>query len=255
MLPSIFISHGSPMLMLRDNSTTRFFQNLPSTYKKPEFILVISAHWVTKNLKILYEESPSLIYDFYGFPKELYDLKYDAISSKEKSDEIALLFEQNGISIEKDDFRSGYDHGVWSVLRFMYPDADVPVLQLSIPQTFTEEDYIKMGEILQPLRENTLIIGSGSLTHNLMDINWDENTKDVKDYSIKFHDFVTENLKIGNYKNLIEKAPFLRQNHPTLEHFIPLLVNIGSSKDKIGESANNVYMHGNLSMDSIVFKG
>jgi 4,5-DOPA dioxygenase extradiol len=124
---------------------------------------------VTKNLKILYEESPSLIYDFYGFPNELYNLKYEAQNDIKKSDEIISLFEESGITIEKDDFRGGYDHGVWSVLRFMYPDADVPVLQLSIPQTFTEEDYIKMGEILQPLRENTLIIGSGSLTHNLMD--------------------------------------------------------------------------------------
>ncbi len=255
MLPSIFVSHGSPMLMLRDNSTTKFFQNLPSTFEKPKSILVISAHWVTSNLKILYEESPSLIYDFYGFPQELYDLKYEAISSKEKSDEIVKLFEQNGIKVEKDDFRGGYDHGVWSVLRFMYPKADIPVLQLSLPQKFIEEDYIKMGEILQTLREDTLIIGSGTLTHNLRDINWDENTKNLKDYSIKFHDFIVENLKVGNYEKLLERVPFLKQNHPTLEHIIPLIINIGSSKDKIGENANNVYMHGNLSMDSIIFKG
>ncbi len=255
MLPSIFMSHGSPMLMLRDNSTTEFFKNLPSTFKKPKFILVISAHWVTKNLKILYEESPSLIYDFYGFPNELYSLKYEAKNDIKKSDEIISLFEQNGINIEKDTTRGGYDHGVWSVLRFMYPNADIPVLQLSIPQNFTEEDYLKMGETLQTLREDTLIIGSGTLTHNLMDRHRDEYTKNIKDYSIKFHDFIVENLKVGNYQNLIERVPLLKQNHPTLEHFLPLLINIGSSKDKIGESANNVYMHGNLSMDSIIFKG
>ncbi len=255
MLPSIFMSHGSPMLMLRDNSTTEFFKNLPSTFEKPKFILVISAHWVTKNLKILYEESPSLIYDFYGFPNELYSLKYEAKNDIKKSDEIISLFEQNGINIEKDPTRGGYDHGVWSVLRFMYPNADIPVLQLSIPQNFTEEDYLKMGESLQILREDTLIIGSGTLTHNLMDRHRDEDTKNIKDYSIKFHDFIVENLKVGNYQNLIERVPLLKQNHPTLEHFLPLLINIGSSKDKIGESANNVYMYGNLSMDSIIFKG
>jgi len=255
MLPSIFVSHGSPMLMLRDNSTTEFFQNLPSTFKKPKFILVISAHWVTKNLNILYEESPSLIYDFYGFPNELYSLKYKAKNDIKKSDEIISLFEQNGINIEKDTKRGGYDHGVWSILRFMYPDADIPVLQLSIPQNFTEVDFLKLGEILQTVREDTLIIGSGTLTHNLMDRNRDEDTRDIKEYSIQFHDFIVENLKVGDYENLIKRVPFLKQNHPTLEHFLPLLVNIGSSKDKIGESANNVYMYGNLSMDSIIFKG
>lgn len=255
MLPSLFVSHGSPMLMIRDNSTTRFFQNLPKTFETPKFILVISAHWVTRNLKILYKESPSLIYDFYGFPKELYDLKYEAISSKSKSDEIAKLFEENGISIEKESSRGGYDHGVWSVLRFMYPNANIPVLQLSLPQNFSEKDYLKMGEILQSLRNDTLIIGSGTLTHNLMDVNWDENTKDIKDYCVKFHDFIIENLQSGVYENLLERAPLLRQNHPTLDHFLPLLINIGSSKNKIGESLNNVYMHGNLSMDTIIFKG
>ena len=119
MLPSIYISHGSPMIMVRDNTTTNFLKNLPSIFEEPKFILVISAHWVTKNLNILYEESPSLIYDFYGFPKELYELKYDASSSKEKSDEIISLFESNGMKIEKDTSRNGFDHGVWSILRFM----------------------------------------------------------------------------------------------------------------------------------------
>jgi len=255
MLPSIYISHGSPMIMVRDNTSTNFLKNLPSIFEEPKFILVISAHWVTKNLNILYKESPSLIYDFYGFPKELYELKYDASSSKEKSDEIISLFESNGMKIEKDTSRNGFDHGVWSILRFMYPKAEIPVLQISIPQEFSSEDFLKMGEILHLLRDNTLIIGSGALTHNLKDVNWDEETKDIKEYAIKFHDFIVENLKNGNHKKLFERAPFLQQNHPTLEHLIPLLVNIGSSKDKIGINLNDVYLYGNQSMDTIIFKG
>ena len=255
MLPSIFISHGSPMLMIRDNSTTRFLKDLPSTFKKPKFILVISAHWVSENFKILYEDDPSLIYDFYGFPNELYDLEYDAKSSKEKSDEIVKLLKKHNIEVEKDDFRGGYDHGVWSPLKFLYPKADVPVLQLSIPVSFTLNDFITVGHILQSLRDDVLIIGSGSLTHNLMDINRNEDSTEVKEYAKRFHNYIVTKLEKGDYKNLLENAPLLNQNHPTLEHIVPLLVNIGSSKDKIGKSLNNVFMHGNLSMDTIIFKG
>lgn len=257
MLPSLYISHGSPMLMLMNNETTKFLENLPSTFKEPKYILVISAHWVTQDLKILYEESPNLIYDFYGFPKELYDLTINVSSSKQRNDEIIQLFEKNGIKLEKDITRGGFDHGVWSPLRFMYPNKEIPILQISLPYGFTQNDLFKVGEILSSLREDTLIIGSGALTHNLRDIIWDEDTPQVKEYARVFHDWITENLKSGNYEEILnsnEKAPYLKQNHPTLDHFMPLFVNLGSSKSKVGKSLNNIYMYGNQSMDTYIFE-
>lgn len=257
MLPSLYISHGSPGLMIMNNNTTKFLEELPSKFEKPKFILVISAHWVTNNLRILYEENPSLIHDFYNFPKELYELKYNAKSSLEKSDEVINLLNKNGFDVEKDDFRGGFDHGVWSPLRFMYPKADIPVLQLSIPYTFSQYELFKLGEALQNLREDTLIIASGAMTHNLMDITWDENTNEIKRYAKDFRDWIVEKIENGKYEQLLnfyKEAPFVKNNHPSLEHFLPIFIPLGSSKTKKGESLHNVFMYGNQSMDTIIFK-
>lgn len=257
MLPSLYISHGSPALMIQKNRTTEFLNNLSSNFEKPKFILVISAHWVTNTLKILYEESPSLIYDFYGFPKELYELKYPAKSSKRKSDEIVELLKSNGIKIEKDDFRGGFDHGVWSPLKFLYPDANIPVLQISLPMNYDADELLKLGEILSVLREDTLIIASGSITHNLGDITWIEEDDSAKPYVKEFKNWIIEKLKnadIDSLTNYRKKAPYLALNHPTLEHFLPLFLSLGTSKSKVGKSLHDVYMHGNLSMDTVIFE-
>ncbi|WP_321313709.1 class III extradiol ring-cleavage dioxygenase [Halarcobacter sp.] len=257
MLPSIYISHGSPQLMIMKNNTTEFLNTLSTKFEKPKYILVISAHWVTNNLKVLYEESPSLIYDFYNFPKELYKLTYPANSDLKKADEILNLLINEGFEVEKDYSRGGYDHGVWSPLRFMYPKADIPIIQLSLPYTFNQYQLFKLGEALQSLRKNTLIIASGAITHNLRDSDWIEDSKHIKDYAKDFHDWVVENSKNGDYKTLLDiesKAKDFRQNHPTPEHFLPFYITLGNSKNKIGESLHDVYMYGNQSMDTIIFK-
>lgn len=257
MLPSLYISHGSPALMIKNNKTTEFLKQLSSKFEKPKYILIISSHWVSKNLKILYEDSPSLIYDFYGFPNELYTLKYPAKSSKRKSNEIVELLESNNIKIEKDDLRGGFDHGVWSPLTFLYPKADIPVLQISLPASYSAEQLYKVGEILSKLRDDTLIIGSGSITHNLGDISWDENNNSPKPYVKAFRDWVVEkieNQEIDSLLNFRKESPYLAKNHPTLEHFLPLYVSLGAAKGTEGKSLNDLYMHGNLSMDTIIFE-
>ncbi|PLY07340.1 MAG: dioxygenase [Arcobacter sp.] len=256
MLPSLYISHGSPMLMMMNNQSTKFLKELSSTFDKPKYILVISAHWVSNNLKILYEDSPSTIYDFYNFPDELYDLTYGAPSSKEKNDEIVKLLESNGIQIEKDVSRGGYDHGVWSPLKFLYPNADIPIIQISLPYNYDAKELINLGEVLSNLRENTLIIGSGSLTHNLRGMNRDENSY-VKPSAKAFRNWIVEKIENADIESLINyrrKSPFLGENHPTLEHLLPLFVSLGASKNKVGKSLHDVYMYGNLSMDTIIFK-
>lgn len=258
MLPSLYISHGSPALMMMDNSTTNFLKELSSKFDKPKYILVISAHWITNNLKILYKESPSTMYDFYNFPKELYELLYKAKSDLEKSDEIVSLLKNSGFNVEKDSLRGGFDHGVWSPLSFLYPNADIPVLQLSLPLNYDSQELFKLGKTLKELREDTLIIASGSMTHNLADINWDENSTAVKPYAIEFRDWIVNKIEVGDVDSLINyklKAPYLRQNHPSEEHLLPLFVALGSSTNHIGKSLHNKYMYGNQSMDTIIFKG
>lgn len=257
MLPSIYISHGSPALMLSNNETTKFLTELPKSFKTPKYVLVISAHWVTNNLKILYEENPFTIYDFYNFPKELYEFTYEAPSSLDRSNEIVKLLNENNIEIEKDDFRGGYDHGVWSPLKFMYPNKDTKILQLSIPINYTSYNLFKVGKILSKLREDTLFIGSGALTHNLRTADYYYEDGKVHTYAKEFRDWVVLNCESGNYERLLNfqnEAPSLLENHPTLEHFLPLFFVLGSSNNYIGEAFNSIFMYGNQAMDSIIFR-
>lgn len=257
MLPSLYISHGSPELMIQNNETTKFLKDLSSKFDTPKYILVISAHWVTNNLKIIYNDSPSLIYDFYGFADALYNLKYNAKSSKSKSDEIVKLLESNNIEIEKDEFRNGFDHGVWSPLTMLYPNANIPVLQISLPTNYDAKELFKLGDVLSTLRDDTLIISSGSLTHNLGDLNWNSEKGPVKPYAKSFRDWIVKKIEDTDLESLFNyriKAPYLAQNHPSLEHFLPLYVSLGVAKGKKGKALHDVYMYGNLSMDTIIFE-
>ena len=257
MLPSLFISHGSPALSLGKNETKDFFLKVASSFEVPKYILVISAHWATNKLAIMANKNPDLIYDFYNFPQELYEIKYPIKNPIDKVNEIVTLLQENGINIEKNIQREGYDHGVWSPLKLIYPKADIPVIQISLPLSYTPQELLALGEILYQLRKDTLIVASGNMTHNLGLINWREENPAPQRYAVEFRDWVVERLEKGDIKSLVEfknEAPFVRENHPTLEHFLPLFVTLGASKDKIGESLNNSYMFGNLSMDSIMFR-
>lgn len=257
MLPSLYISHGSPALVIMNNQTTDFLSKLPRQFKKPKTILVISAHWVTKELRILSNENPNIIYDFYNFPRELYEQKYPAKNNLIKVNEITQLIESKGLRITQDSMREGYDHGVWSILKLMYPNADIPVVQLSLPISYDAKELVKLGEILQPLKEDTLIIASGAMTHNLAGINWfNEEAKPVE-YATIFRDWIVNKLEKSDVEALINfetQAPMLRQNHPSTEHFIPLFVPLGASETKKGEALHDIYMYGNQSMDAILFK-
>lgn len=257
MLPSIYVSHGSPSLMIENNKTTNFLRSLPSLFDQPKYILVISAHWVTESLEILTKSESSVIYDFYNFPKELYEQEYPANSDSKKEDEIIELLQNNSISVTKNSNRVGYDHGVWSPLSFMYPNADIPVIQLSLPMSYSAEELINLGKVLYPLRKNTLILTSGSLTHNLSLLDFGNENAKVQDYVKIFHDWMIEKLENGDTQSIsksLQIAPYLRKNHPSLEHLLPLFISYGASKNNVGESLHDEYMYGNLSMDTIIFK-
>jgi len=256
MLPTLFISHGSPMLCLTKHKASDFLKELPKYFDKPKYIIIFSAHWLTSDLKILAEEKPSKINDFYGFPKELYDLEYQASNDLEKVDQIVNLFTKNAIEIKKDYTRKGYDHGVWAPLSLMYKNADIPVIQISLPLYYETSQLLKIGAILQDLREEALIIGSGTMTHNLRDSKRDINEK-VDTYAEIFRDWIVEKIENSDIKSIEEFktcAPYLEENHPSLDHFLPLIIALGASRTKKGESFNSVYMHGNQAMDTIIFK-
>jgi 4,5-DOPA dioxygenase extradiol len=257
MFPSIYISHGSPALMLMDNTTSRFYKNLAKKFEKPKYIIIISAHWETPTLKILSNDTPFLIYDFYNFPKEMYEQDYPAPNDMAMVEKIIQKCEENNISIERDDDRSGYDHGVWAPLKMIYPDADIPVIQLSLPKTFSSKQLLELGKVLSSFREDAMIIGSGNMTHNLGETNfWDIDAK-PEQYAVEFNEWIIKKCTQGDIDSLVEyktKAPKFKQNHPTSEHFTPFLVTLGASKDHKGEALNSVYMYGNQAMTNILFK-
>lgn len=256
MLPSLFISHGSPEIAILNNATSQFLKKLPSLFSKPKFVLVISAHWVTNNLHIISNEQPNIEYDFYGFNEKLYEIQYPIQNNQSKVKEIQELFLSQGIHIENDSNKN-YDHGVWIPLKLMYPNADIPVIQLSLPINWSIKQLIKLGEILRPLKKDTLIITSGSMTHNLQDINWGDINAPVKTYASTFRNWMVETLQKADVKKItdfINLAPFVRENHPTLEHILPLFIALGASTTHIAEALNDVYMYGNQSMDTLIFK-
>lgn len=257
MLPSIFVSHGSPMLSIQNNRTTKFLEELPSMFDKPKYILVISAHWTSDKLEILSNPEPSIIHDFYGFPKELYEQEYKAFSDIHKINEIENLLKQNNIEVSRNNRRIGFDHGVWSPLSIMYPDANIPIIQLSLPMSFKPKELVVLGKVLSVLRNDTLILSSGAMTHNLKDAKFSKEDDIADSYAKEFHDWVikkVEQKEDDALINFIEKAPFVYKNHPSLEHFLPFFVTLGSSSSKKGESLHDFYMYGNQSMDTILFK-
>lgn len=257
MLPSIYISHGSPALTIMDNASKKFLQTLAQKFDTPKYILVISAHWTTKELRILNTQDPSLIYDFYNFPPELYQQTYSAKNDLDKVNEVIELLNGENIKVIKENQREGYDHGVWSPLKLVYPKADIPIIQLSLPQNYSAFNLLKLGEALQSLRDDTLIVSSGAMTHNLRGVNWHNENAEPINSATEFRNWIVKNTQEGNVDSLLDfktKAPSLQLNHPTLEHFMPFFVPLGASKNRIGQSLHNVYMYGNQSMDTIIFK-
>jgi len=256
MLPSLYVSHGSPRIAIMNNKSSNFLKNLSSLYKEPKYILIISAHWTSNELKILSHKNPKLIYDFYGFEQALHEKQYAAINDLTHVKKIVELLKNNDINIVEDESREGYDHGVWTALSLMYPKANIPVIQMSLPINYSSAALLKIGEALQIIKNDTLIIGSGAMTHNIRDSVREENAP-TAEYAREFRDWVVDKLENSQIEELLEfktHAPYLEENHPTLEHFLPMFISLGASKNKKGKSLHNVYMYGNQSMDTIIFE-
>lgn len=232
MVPSLFLAHGSPMLAIEDTDYTRFLGNLGKQLK-PKAIVIFTAHWETEKLTIsAIDETYDTIYDFYGFPNELYEIKYPAKGSKQLAAMLMNQFENGGISAKLDTSR-GLDHGSWTLLYKMYPLADIPVIQISVNPFLSPEKQYQLGKIIRNLREkDILIIGSGVTVHNLRILNWGQT--EPEQWAVDFDDWLIDKIEKRDLNSLFhyEKlAPHAKLAVPRPEHFVPLFIAMGSSDD------------------------
>lgn len=233
-MPVIFISHGAPTMAL-DQNKRQEFKGWAEAMPKPSAILVISAHWETDGLMLGTVTSQKLIYDFGGFPPELYQIQYPAPGAPQLAERVKELF-QSKIELDTRPLDRGWDHGVWTPLVHMYPDADIPLLQLSLPIEATPEQLFNLGIALSPLREEgVLMIGSGQITHNLRSIDNSPNAS-IPEWAQAFDDWCKEIVESRNWNDLLhyqKNAPKLKENHPTEEHFRPLLIVAGAASNDL----------------------
>ena len=252
MNPTLFISHGAPNIILSDIKSKQKIRDLTNNLEMPKYIIIFSAHYLTKDLKIISPQANKIMYDFYGFEDELYKVKYEINSDEKLTLELIEKLKKNNIDISIDENRKSYDHGVWNVLALMYEDLKIPVLQISIPSSYSTEQLINLGINLQQFKDKALIICSGGITHNLGDMGMSLTTKD---YAEKFNSDIVniiENAKEDELKNIAKNINFYK-NHPSTEHFLPLFIAYGNAINKKGKSFNKEMIYSNISMESFIF--
>jgi 4,5-DOPA dioxygenase extradiol len=235
--PAIFVSHGAPTLAVDQNDAHFFLKGLGTQIGRPRAILVVSAHWMTAVPTLSLAERPETIHDFGGFPDFMYELKYPAPGAPAVATRAAELLRAAGHDISLHPSR-GLDHGAWVPLMLMYPEADIPVVQLSIQPKGSPEDHWKLGEALRPLRdEGVLILGSGSATHNLREAFLFQATDPTPDYVIEFEKWLVDAITRGDKQALLrymDQAPHADRAHPTNDHFYPLLAAAGAGDGATG---------------------
>ncbi|AXX91053.1 dioxygenase [Malaciobacter molluscorum LMG 25693] len=252
MIPSLFISHGSPNTILYDNTTKETLNNLTKNFKDPKYIVIVSAHWSTRSLEIISPSANKIMYDFYGFEKELYEYKYDIKSDLTYTNKVLNTLKIFDIKLSNKD---SFDHGVWTVLSMMYKKLEIPVINISLPLGYSAEKLFLLGQTLKSLRGESLLIFSGSITHNLYDL-YPSLDAPVKKYAYTFNEKIKQILKTGDKEQLLdyESIEYFKQNHPTKEHFLPMLIALGTSKSYKAKSFNNKIVYSNLSMQSFIFE-
>ena len=228
-MPVLFVGHGSPMNAIEENEYTEHWIRIAKLIPRPNAILSISAHWFTNGSKITDAANPKMIYDMYGFPEELYKIRYNAPGAPDLAH-----FTKNLIIREVTiDNSWGYDHGTWSVLCRMYPEADIPVYQLSVDWKAAAEEHYRMGRELKELREKgVLIFASGNVVHNLPRLNW--NMEKGYSWAEEFDQYIKEKILQKEYEDVVhyEKAGASSQMaFPTPEHFYPLLYMLGAAEE------------------------
>lgn len=253
-MPVLFLSHGSPMNVILDNEYTRELKKLGQELEEPKAILIISAHWKTEGTYLTYSESPKQIYDFYGFPDEIYNIKYEPNGGKEYAERIYKEIKSEGVELTDE---WGVDHAAWGVLKYVYPKANIPVIELSLNAKLTEKEHYNLGKKLSKFRnEGILIIGSGDIVHNLRAADYDVYGKPY-DWAEAFDNYIINAVKNYNHDILInykDLGDISKLAVPTDEHFLPLLYVIGSQeKDDNVEIIHQSIQNSSVSMTCIKF--
>jgi len=247
-MKSIFIGHGSPMNAIQINSYTNYLASIQSNIKLPKCIIVFSAHWLTKGTYITGSSKPKQIYDFYGFPKELYEVIYNPDGmpdiAKEISDKIPEI---------KVDYSRGIDHAAWAVIKHIFPKQDIPVLEMSLNIELNELEHYAIGKRIAELNlDNILFIGSGNLVHNLYEVDFDDNARPFE-WAKDINEWLVQKIKNKNIKELVEAKKYMpnyKKAAPSDDHYLPLLYVLGFIKNEIEIDFNEI-QNGSISMLSL----
>ncbi|MBL3645025.1 dioxygenase [Peribacillus frigoritolerans] len=256
MMPSLFLSHGTPLLALEKNSYTLFLKEYMQTMKKPAAIVILSAHWENEDQMISAVGKHEVIYDFAGFPEEIFQITYPARGCLELSDRILTLLSRIDVLGELDE-RRPLDHGAWGLLHIMYPEADIPTVSMSISPSLPLDKQYEIGKALRELKENNvLIIGSGGIVHNFTHIQKDMHV--AEGWAIEFENWIEEKImkwdlqSLFNYENI---APYSTEAVPSKEHIIPLVIAMGTGDDnKKAALLHRSFQYGNLSLTAWKFE-
>ncbi len=257
LMPVLFLGHGSPMNAIEENEFVRGFKEIAKTLPKPNAILCISAHWFTNGTKVTAMEMPRTIHDFGGFPKALFEVQYPAKGNPELAVATQNLLQPIDVTLDE---KWGLDHGAWSVIKHLYPNADVPVVQLSIDYTKAPAYHFELAKQLQILRsKGVLIIGSGNTVHNLNLVDFQNFDKDNYgyDWAIEANEIINDCVLKGDFKTLTDNQKWSKAFQlaiPTLEHYLPLLYTLGLQQNSDNTTLfNNKLLAGSLSMASFKF--
>lgn len=225
--PVLFLGHGSPMNIVLENPFTASLVQLGRAIPAPKAILVVSAHWQTKGTFITTAKAPDIIYDFYGFPQELYDVAYPCPGVRVQIEELSTVFKSAGIGYDN---QRGLDHAAWAVLKHMYPNADIPTMELSLDYEKSPQEHYNLAKKLAPLREQgVLIIGSGNIVHNLRSVDWNIDAAPYK-WAVSFDTIVKKCIVEQRHDHLIEYGKLgsdALMAVPTSEHYLPMLYTLG----------------------------
>jgi len=254
--PPLFLSHGAPNMALHDTPVRDFMRSLSKQYQKPDAIIAISAHFETSGTAVVSDPNPEMIYDFQGFESELHEANYPAKGHSDLAREVLELLEKASINVV-DLEKRGFDHGTWVPLSLVYPQADIPIVQVSIDPDETPEYHYKLGQALASLpQRNIAIITTGNITHNLpalfdkgKDSELDAN---IKNHVVEFLRWFDSQLESNHTENLLsyrKKAPFAAENHPTDEHLLPIYVAMGAAHGNKPEKTKARKIHASYNFD------
>ncbi len=262
-MPSLFISHGGPNIVLSDTAARHYFESLHEKLPAPKAIVVVSAHFETDGVEVVTDAAPGMIYDFRGFAPELYEMVYPAPGDPALAERVFDLLDKAGLSPARRSDR-GYDHGTWTPLKLAFPDADIPVVQVSIDPHRDAAWHYAVGRALSPLREEgVLLIGSGHITHNLRAFFSTVRQGAPLDPALPgqvraFTDWFADRLAAGDTDAILawkQQAPFPAENHPTDEHLMPLFFAYGAAGEGAhAERAHSSVEHGFFANDSYLFR-